>query len=252
MNFSQLDFGIFAIKFYGFFVALAFFIAAWHFYKEIQKQNLSTDFFVHHFWKWIVSAIFVGRIISILSDLTIFNRSGIFSFFTFWDGGISFWGISLGFISAAIFDLRIHKENFAKWGDSAISSIIIGLLILDIAGFITGAIYGKETSMIWGISYETFDVDLLKPIHPVTIYAAIAHFWILRRIQKRKNAWGKIPGKIFFYGIFLIFMTDFFTQFFRGDPGIHFFEIFRISAFFDIIIMISLLIFMKKNKLLGK
>jgi len=252
MNFSELNFGVFSIKIYGFFVALAFFVASWHFYKEIQKQNLSANFFVHHFWRWIISAIVVGRIIAILSNLTVVSNSGIFSFFTFWDGGISFWGASFGFLSAAIFDLKVHKENFAKWGDSATSSILIGLLILDIAGFLTGAVYGRETSMIWGVRYETFGVDLLKPIHPVTLYAAIAHFWIFRRIQKRKNAWQNTPGKIFLSALVFIFMTDFFLQFFRGDPSIEFFEKIRLSAVFDIIIVVTLFVFMKKNKLLGK
>ncbi len=252
MNFSQLNFGVFALKIYGLFVAIAFFVAAWHFYREIRQRNLSTDFFVHHFWRWVISAIVVGRIIAILSNLTIVAHSGIFSFFTFWDGEISFWGVVIGFLSAAIFDLKIHKENFAKWGDSAAESILIGLLILDIAGFITGAVYGRETSMLWGIRYETFGVDLLKPIHPVTLYAAIAHFWIFRRIRKRKKIWENKPGKIFLYTTVLIFITDFFVQFFRGDPSVEFFGFLRLSTIFDAIIIIALLFFMKKGRLLSK
>ncbi len=246
MNFSQLDFGVFTFKIYGFFVALAFFIAAWCFYKEIQKKGLSTDFFVHHFWKWVISAIVVGRITVILTDFSIISNLGIFSFFTFWEGGISFWGALLGFLSAAIFDLKIHKENWGKWGDTASLSILIGLLILDIAGFLTGAVYGRETSLFWGIHYETFDVDLLRAIHPVTLYAACIHFWIFQRIKKRKSSWEKTPGKTFLYTILLIFIIDFLLQFFRGDPSLEFFNFLRLDAVLDIIGIIIIIFFMRK------
>jgi phosphatidylglycerol:prolipoprotein diacylglycerol transferase len=252
MNFSQLDFGVFSFKIYGFFVAIAFFVASWHFYKEVQKRNLSVDFFVHHFWKWVISAIVVGRIVTILTNLNIISHSGVFSFFTFWDGGISFWGIIFGFLSVAIFNLKIHKESIAKWGDAISLSILIGFLILDVAGFFTGAIYGRETSLFWGIRYETFEVDLLKPIHPVTLYAAIAHLWIFQRIKRKMNIWERKPGKIFLYTMFLIFMIDFFLQFFRGDPSLEFFGFLRLDAVFDLVVMVAILFFMKKNKFFEK
>ena len=52
MNFSQISFGGFALKFYGIFLAIAFFVAVWDFYKRLGKAKFDIDFFLHHFWRW--------------------------------------------------------------------------------------------------------------------------------------------------------------------------------------------------------
>ncbi|MDH3324994.1 MAG: prolipoprotein diacylglyceryl transferase, partial [Candidatus Peregrinibacteria bacterium] len=196
MNFSQLGLGFFSLKIYGILVAIAFVLAVLKFFGVVRKNNFDLDFFIHHFWRWVVSGIILGRIFILILYPEIFSRNGIFSFFAFWDGEVHFLGSLLGFLLVAYFDLRAHDKSFFKWLDAGIPSILVGVFIVDIAGFFTGAVYGNETSLFWGVQYETSGVDILNPVHPVTIYAAILHFLIFRWTKLYQKAFSRIPGKL--------------------------------------------------------
>ena len=240
MNFSHLNFGIFVLKFYGIGVAIAFLVGAWHFYKILKTKNFSLDFFVQCFGKWAFIAILVGRLFAITLDHQIFSRHGIFSFFVFWDGEISLLGACLGFLVVAFFDCKKHNQIFFQWLDLAIPSILISILILDITNFVTGSVYGKETTMPWGIQYQTSNVDLLGVLHPISIYAFLLHLWIFLFSKKYQNIFAKLPGKLTIRVLIFIFFTDFFLQFFRGDPSVKIFDLIRVEQLVDFFILIFL------------
>jgi phosphatidylglycerol:prolipoprotein diacylglycerol transferase len=248
MNFSQVNFGFFAFKIYGTLLALAFFIAVWHFYRRLKSYNLSADFFVHHFWKWLLAGFFMGRILALILDPAIFGRHDVFAFFTFWEGSIHFFGFLVGFLGFAYWDCRREGQNILRWLDAAMPSFLMGVLIVDLAGFLTGAIYGKQTSLPWGIQYETFGVDILYPVHPVTIYAFFLHFILFLWAKKRKLVYDKFPGRLSIrVGIFY-FLTDLFLQFYRGDVTVILWSRFRIEMFFDLFILLFLFYLLSRQK----
>jgi len=245
MNFSKLNFGIFSLKIYGILLAAAFFFAALKFYRVAREKNFSIDFLSQNFWRWIFSAIFFGRIFAIFLQPEIFFKYKFFSFFVFWDGEINFYGAAAGFFFAAFFDFKKKGENFFRWLDAAAAPILLGIFLADIAGFFTGAIYGTETLLPWGIKYETFGVDILSPTHPVAIYAAIFHFLIFRWSIARAKIYEKFPGKIFFFAAAAFFFADFFLEFFRGNSSILQIGPLRIEQIFDLIFLF-LIIFLQK------
>lgn len=249
MNFSQLTFGMFSFKIYGFFIACAFVLSGWYYYKTLKRKEFPVDFFLHSFWKWVMSGIVLGRIFAIILNWGIIERNGIFSFFAFWDGELNFIGMSLGMIGMMYYELQKRKMDFIRWIDAAITPFLFGVLILDIAAFLTGALYGRETTMPWGIQYETFSVDILSPVHPVTIYAFLLHlplyFWAKRYVHVYERLRGRLAIRA---GIFF-FLIDLFLQFFRGDPTLYILGTIRIEVLFDILILIFLFSWGHKNKI---
>ena len=231
MNFSLLSFGFFSVKIYGFLLSVAFVWAAWKYYKSIQKRNFSVDFFVHHFWHWLLVGLLVGRLLTLLLDPGIVDRNGFFSLFTFWDGEVHFYGTMLGFLLMLWWDLRREKEdtNFLRWIDAGIEPLLLGILVMDWAGFLTGSVYGNETALPWGVQYETFGVNILTPVHPVTIYAFLAHLWIYRWIKSHAHAFERTPGKLSLQFAVLYFFADFLLHFFRGDETTMLFEVVRVE-----------------------
>ena len=217
MNFAQLSFGVFSIKLYGLFIAISFGVAAWLYYQRLETKKLEESFFVHHFWRWAMGAIIIGRITAIIFDPTIWENYGALSLLAFWEGRISFYGALLGFLLVMYWDLVKHKQTFSKWLDVAIVPFFIALLIADFGAFFTGAIYGKETSLFWGIKYETFGVDLLNPVHPVSIYALILHFWVLHYIRLHEKKEQKFEGRLALKAGIAFFAIDFVLQLLRGD-----------------------------------
>ncbi len=250
MNFSQLSFDWFSFEIYGLFVTLAFTISAWRYYKALQKKQFPIHFFIHHFWKWMLGGVVAGRLFALLFDWnTIVERSGIYSFFAFWDGDIHFIGALTGFILTMIWDMRKQSMDSWRWIDIGIPFIFMGMLITDLGGFLTGAVYGKETSMLWGIQYENVSVDILTPVHPVTIYAFIIHLWLYFWAQKRKDIWSNVPGRLAIRMGLLFFSVEFFLQFFRGDPTLIFFDSLRIDQLLSLLFVILLFWWGRKRSL---
>ncbi len=237
MNFSQLAFGLFALKIYGILISGAFVIATWHYYRTVKKEKLTLIFFLHNFWKWLLGALVMGRIFALLLDFEIVQRGGGISFFAFWDGGIHFLGVILGFLASLWWYCRRAKESFWKWVDTGIVSFLLGILMVDIAGFLTGAIYGRETIMPWGVQYQTFGVDILTPVHPVTLYAFFLHFLLLVWVRKRGIRLLNLPGQLTVQTGILFFLSDIILQSFRGDSIFLFWEIIRIEQVFDVLII---------------
>jgi len=89
MNFYQLSFGYFSLKIYGILIALAFIIASWHFYKVLLRKSILADFFSHHYWKWVLGGILIGRLLAVALEPQLILKDGMVFFFAFWEGGIS-------------------------------------------------------------------------------------------------------------------------------------------------------------------
>jgi len=250
MNFYQLSFGFFSLKIYGILLSLAFIAGAWNYYKRLQKRTILVDFFLHHFWKWVLGAIIVGRIFAILLEPGIIEKNGIYFFLTFWDGGINFYGSLIGCLLTARWDLKKHGYTFSQWIDIAIPSILLGILITDIAAFLTGATYGKETTLPWGIQYQTFGVDILNPVHPISLYAFFIHLWLLYWTKGHEKTYERFPEKLAIRTGILFFMADFFLQFLYGDKTYLLYEMLRIEQIIDLVIIIFLVWRGRRKKVL--
>jgi len=247
MNFSQLGFGTFVLRINGILIALIFCLIVWLYFKKLKEENLDTDFLAHHLWRWVVSGIIVGRIFSLILDPAIFSSYSWLSFFTFWVGGINFFGAVLGGLGFMIYDLKKTEHNPWKWVDLAVIPVLIGICLGDLAAFLTGAVYGTETSLPWGIQYETFGVDTIAPVHPVTIYAFLIHLIILNWVLRYGKTFYRQHGKLAITVATLYFFAEFFIEFFVGNPTVMIFDTLRIEQLFSLIIVAGLTIYLRKR-----
>ena len=249
MNFSQIDFGVFGLKIYGILLALAFGLSVWHLYKKVRRLNFHLDFFIHHFWRWIMGGFLFGRLLAVLLYPQVIIDNGIFGFFMFWEETFNFFGLGIGFLVTMFFDLKKHKKPFRRWVDIIIPSFFLGLLMADLAAFITGTIYGIETSLPWGVQYETFGVEILNPVHPVSLYLFIIHFWILHWVRKHVKTLERFPGILAAKTGILFFVTDFLIHFLRADKTVMILEIIRVEQVLDLMVIIFLAYLLYAQKL---
>ncbi|MCL2474174.1 MAG: prolipoprotein diacylglyceryl transferase [Alphaproteobacteria bacterium] len=124
-----------------------------------------------------------------------------------WKGGMSFHGGMLGVIIAAYFYCRAKKIHFFAFTDILAVVVPIGLGLGRVANFINGELFGKATSLPWGVVFRSAG-DI--PRHPTQLYEAFAEglllFFILLllynipAVQKRR---GIISGAfLLLYGVF--------------------------------------------------
>lgn len=203
------------------------------------------DFFRHYFWKWLVGGLIVGRLFALIFEPSIVVQHGIFSLLAFWDGTVNFWGVCFGFLGTMWWTLRQQSVPLIRWIDQMMPSFFIGILIVDIAAFLTGAIYGRETALPWGIQYETFGVDILNPTHPVAIYAFIIHLITYSWIQRHEFFTDRFPGRLVFWAGLAFFGADFILQFFRGDSTLMVFGVIRIEQMLDFFALIFFILWHK-------
>ncbi len=244
MNFSQLTFGSFSLKIYGLLIAIAFAISAWSFYKKVEKANLDIDFFVHHFWRWCLGGLILGRIFAVAFNPEIWSQYGVFTLFAFWEGTLNFLGALIGFVITLLLDFHRAGKSPFRWLDKGVLPFYIGLMISDLAGFLTGAVYGHETNLPWGIRYETFGVESINPVHPVTLYAFAIHLLFYLWLRSKETRWISFPGRFMAWGGFLLIIADFFLQFFRS--GENFIGMMNLTQILDIVALTILWWYVKR------
>ncbi len=77
-----------------------------------------------------------------------------------WDGGMSAHGGIIGLMLYTLWYSKRHKVAWRNIGDNLVVAAPLGLLLGRLANFINGELYGRVTSVSWGMQ---FPKELLEP-----------------------------------------------------------------------------------------
>jgi phosphatidylglycerol:prolipoprotein diacylglycerol transferase len=134
------------------------------------------------FWA-VVGIVLGGRIGYVLFYNLPYYAANPLESFKLWDGGMAFHGGMIGIVVAMIFFARSRGGNPLSGLDLISAVGPIGLLLGRIANFINGELYGRETTLPWGIVFPTGG-DL--PRHPSQLYEGLLEgvvlFLVLRYV----------------------------------------------------------------------
>lgn len=127
--------------------------------------------------------------------------------FYVWEGGLSFHGGLLGIIFASLFITKLYKVSFLELTDLICLSAPVGLLLGRISNFINGELYGRPSSILFGVLFPNAD-DQYR--HPSQLYEAFFEGLVLFIIVnvaahsfKKLSKPGYISGLfLFLYGVF--------------------------------------------------
>jgi phosphatidylglycerol:prolipoprotein diacylglycerol transferase len=121
--------------------------------------------------------------------------------FRVWEGGMSFHGGTIGVILAIVGFSAARKIDMLRLGDMVAACVPIGLFFGRIANFINGELWGRVTTLPWGVVFcgphiRTYDDGACiagpLPRHPSQLYEAslegVALFLLLRWATHRKGA----------------------------------------------------------------
>ena len=86
-----------------------------------------------------------------------------------WHGGMSFHGGALGVLFALVVFARVNKLDLLRIGDVVAAATPIGLFFGRIANFINGELWGRPTTVPWGVVFPGAGP---LPRHPSQLYEA--------------------------------------------------------------------------------
>jgi len=213
--------------------------------------NLKLQFFNDNFFKLFIFSLLGARIFAIIANYQSyfyeFSFTAFFKLFSIWDKGLNIWGALIAFFMILFIACHKQEQNFWKWIDAIIPPIILAIAIGSIGAFFDGMNYGSETTLPWGVNFESPQIRYTVPIHPTQIYAFIYAATIgalLIIISVNSNIKEKkLEGIIGLSGITSYSFFYFLEQFVRGDDTWIILET-RIPQIISLLIFISTSIFL--------
>lgn len=245
-NISPIAFSIarFQIHWYGIAYILSVFLGLklCHYYANKYNPTLSK---IEDVSSYLVLGIIIG---GRLGHILFYDLSYYLLFpskiIKIWEGGMAFHGGLIGAIIGVWLFSHKTKQPFLSITDLLSTSAPLGGFFIRGANFINGELYGRPTSLPWGMIFPHSD-GLVR--HPSQLYEmffeGIVLFFITNIAYKKHYLKkGYITGiAIFFYGLFR-FMIEFVR-----DPSDGYWWIFTKGQVLCIPMLILGLIFMLKN-----
>jgi phosphatidylglycerol:prolipoprotein diacylglycerol transferase len=164
---------------------------------------------------WITLGVIVG---GRLGFALVYGRGEYFAhpleILKVWHGGMSFHGGFVGVMIAIIGFARVNRVDMLRLGDLVAPCVPIGLFFGRIANFINGELWGRPTTLPWGIIFPSAPDAL--PRHPSQLYEAAlegALLFLILRLATHRLHWLRRRGAttglfILAYGLFRIALEN--------------------------------------------
>ena len=209
-NINPTAFNIFgiAIQWYGIAYAIGLLLGLFYSKYLIKNNNVKKESF-DDLMLWItLGIIFGGRLgYVVFYDLSFYFKNLSLVFLDIRKGGMSFHGGLLGVIASTYIFCKIKKLHFLKFMDIISCAAPIGIFLGRITNFINSELWGKTTSLPWGVVFPNGGPN---PRHPTQIYEAFLEglvlFLILNYFYRKKYFIEGYCASIFLilYGVFRI------------------------------------------------
>ena len=215
-NFDPVAIQIFSIEIRWYSLAYIFgILIGWLYCKKILIKDKNISKLFDDLISYLIIGIILGGRLGyvIFYNLEYFLSNPI-EILMIWHGGMSFHGGLLGVLASTIIYAKKHNVNKFIFLDLIAGSAPIGIFLGRIANFVNSELYGRETNILWSVTFTKID-NITR--HPSQIYEALLEgvilFFILFFFIK-KNYLLK-PGLI--SSLFLIFYSlfRFLVEFFR-------------------------------------
>lgn len=216
MNPIALQIGPIAIYWYGVMYLIGFAGAFGYCYyrrRLFQTKPWKIDEMVDLVFYCTIGVIFGGTWgYLLLYEPTLFTEDPMRAL-RFWEPGRSFHGGLVGVLIAILIFCRVHHRRFWAVTDFIAPAVPIGIAAGRLGNFINGELWGRVTTMRWGMVFPSAG---RLPRHPSQLYEfgleGVVLFLILHWYSKKRRPSGKISG-LFLVGYgFFRFMIECFRE----------------------------------------
>jgi len=217
--------GFLQVHYYGLMYLLAFFTVYLLVVYRLKKENIKIfKGIIGDYFFWVIIALLIGGrtgyvlfynlfyyIKYPLEIILPFDINNGFRYIGLY--GMSYHGALIGIITASVIFCRKYKLNFWLLADLFVPAVPLGYTFGRLGNFINGELYGRVTSVPWGMYFPLDSTHQLR--HPSQLYEALFEgiflFIILWSLRKRV----RISGVLFSLYLIGYGVIRFFLEFFR-------------------------------------
>jgi phosphatidylglycerol---prolipoprotein diacylglyceryl transferase len=216
-----LDLKFFQIRWYSLSYLVMILLGYWYLLKLIRipgapMSRVHADDLILYM---MLGVILGGRFGYIL----FYDRSllALDKFYRVWEGGMSLHGGTLGVLFALWLFTRSHKLSYLRVCDYIACCTPFGLVLVRLANFVNGELWGKETDLPWAIRFPEVINGLPvlgPPRHPSQLYEAVLE-GVLMAVVLWPMFWKTDarykPGLLWGVGLIIYGSARFAMEFFR-------------------------------------
>lgn len=176
------------IYWYAIIILLGFFAGGGFVYFTAQKRGLSKDNVWDIALYGLISGIICARIYYVIFAINEFTS--FWDIFKIWNGGLAIYGGIIGALISTWIYCYFKKLSFLNAIDVCSPGLLIGQAIGRWGNFVNAEVYGRKTSLPWGMS-----INGASPVHPLFIYESlwnIIGFIIILIFRDKKKANGQV------------------------------------------------------------
>jgi phosphatidylglycerol---prolipoprotein diacylglyceryl transferase len=164
-----LDLGFFQIRWYSLSYLVMIMLGYWYLLKLIKMpgapmSRLHADDLILYMTLGVILGGRLGYIAFYDHDLFALNK-----FYRVWEGGMSLHGGTLGVLFALWLFVRKYKLSYLRVCDYIACCTPFGLVLVRLANFVNGELWGKETDVPWAMIFPTGG-EMAR--HPSQLYEA--------------------------------------------------------------------------------
>ncbi len=209
--------GNFAIRWYGLFFALSFYLGYVIFTKFFKLENVKAELLdklvIYMFFGTVIGAR-LGHCFFYEPDYYLGNPMEILKI---WKGGLASHGAAIGIIISLYLFTRKTKKNMLWILDRIAVVVALAGFFIRAGNLMNSEIYGVETTLPWGFIFVRNGET--APKHPTQIYEALSYlliFFLLLWLYFKNK--GKFFGGLLI-GLFmvLVFTARFFIEFIKEE-----------------------------------
>lgn len=243
-NSTLLNIGPINIYWYGLFLVLGMLSGILIILKLAEHYELSKDMLIDLIFWLIIGGIIGARIYDVLLEFG-YYREHLMEIVKIWQGGLAIHGAIIAGIIILYYFCKRQKLDFWMISSILTPGIAIGQAIGRWGNYFNQELFGKPTSLPWGIPINSFN----RPIQyftenyfqPAFLYESIGNliiflFLFFLHYRKIKNGKGDF-GKITLTYLILYSILRFFMEFIRIDATPTFLNL-RFPQIISIVIVI--------------
>ena len=210
VNPTLVTFGPFTVRWYGVAYLVGFVVGYFivRFLNKRWKLGMSSDDLLTLLLIVIVVCIVCARLFYCVFYNPVYYLHNPLDVFKTWDGGMSFHGSIIGGVIALMIASCQVKQPFLRLADLCVVALPFGIFLGRIANFINGELWGRVTTVPWGVVFPGAGP---LPRHPSALYEAALEgllLFIIMVVLALSRRWprGFLAGVMMtLYGMFRIF-----------------------------------------------